>query len=327
MAKKIPCGSVALTAGTKAPTLVLPISDTLSRLQIRVAGSLVVSSGLTLTEDGVLNLLRQINLSIGGVPFKVIGDNSRYGSAGKLCYFFNQLQYGNLPPLNQVAVGTGTNAFNFTVTVPIELPQLLSPRWPNDSARLTMLSPTTKDIELDIYWGDTGDVFSAGSATFSGVTAEVIGIVHPNLNHVRMPLLLNETTQQVQIQAGLNSDDRQDLNKVGTVPYIGFLAVDNGLRNDANFNAVKFYLNGNVVVLQQSWGAMKAAAQEAAGIQATGGLATGVNMALFDDEGNAEGVIELEDTLEVKAWKLSTDHAALTGTFRLYAHHFYLLPQ
>lgn len=327
MSIKVRTNTIPFNSGAKSPAQVMEIAHTLGRIVVRVTGELGVTVAATLREDGVLNVLQRVDMKKGSTTFKSIGDNSRFGAAAKIRNFFNQFEYGNLPVLNQPGVGVATNLFDFTFTIPMEAVPMLAKNYSEESRSLSMLSPSDADIVLDFFWGVVADVISAGTATLDNVEAEIIGVMFPEFDGAMMPLLMHETTQQVQLQAGANSADIQNLNRVGTVPYIFLLGVDNELRDDDNFNRVDFLMNVNTSLVETSWQALKAQAQEISGLQGTGFIPTGVNLVVFDDELNGRGALELDDTLNIRGLTLSTDHDTLTETFRLIAHHVHFQEQ
>ena len=102
MALKETTNFVDLVAGQRSPAAVMQIAHTLQRIDLRFSGDLVVTGALTLVEDGVLNIAPLIELKVGGVNVKVIGDGSGLGAGSKILYYDNQALYGTLPILNQV---------------------------------------------------------------------------------------------------------------------------------------------------------------------------------------------------------------------------------
>jgi len=333
MSKELRTGTVDWVSGQQAPVHTMEIADALGEIIVRVTGVLNVTVAATLHEDGVLNSIRQWEFGVGSVPVKICGDNSMLGAAGRIRYYMNQLEYGNLPVLNQPAVGVAANAFDFTFTVPVQYPKLFGKEWPEGSRVSTMLSPTAKRKEVTFHWGTVNDVISAGTATLVTTVAEIIARVYPKYNagikledgtYVPFPYLLYENTQQIIPDLGATTEDVNRLNRKGMVPCIGLMGISTSLRNDALWNNLEFRKNVDDRKIRASWGALKALAQERAGLQAATFLPTGINMAFFDGEQDGDGMVDLTNALAIQGWDLAIDHAALGATQRMYAHHYYL---
>lgn len=337
MGNMVRAGEIDFVSGGRAITFRVPVKSTLKALHFRLTGNLVVTVAATLREDGVLRLVKRMEISVGGVKIKSIGDGSAYASAAVHCYYYNQLLYGALPNLSQPAVGVATNAFSADFAVPFEMPPALASMYPSQvvgvgdkamqiSARkITELSPTGKDIEIDVDWGAVADVISAGTATLSSVKLEVVAEVEPELDIIQMPLLLQETTKQATLNAGANTREETDLDRFGIVPFIMVMAWDNSVRADNVFNRYQYVLNGDNYKIDMSWGLSKNDAKRAAGLQATT-LPTGVNLGLFDREETGDGAIIL-DAGDVKRFSFFLDHAALTATFKVTLHQFQISKQ
>lgn len=324
MAERNRLGVIPFSSGLQSPAFLITNKNTLGRLQLRITGELNVTIAATLREDGVLRLLRRISIEIGGEPIKTIGDGSALASAGKLLHFMNRLQYGSRSAVTQPAVGVGVNPFSFLLTIPFEMPPNLSRDWPDRSRFATALSPTSDDVDVIATWGTVADVIASGTASLQQVEAEVVAVTHPDLDVIPMPLLLKETTQQVQITAGANPGDEQPLNKSGLLPYLFLFAFDNDLRNNSQFNSLDFLLNSKVSKLRQSFDGLRDSARSNLGLDTD--LDVGVNLALFDEDQNGDGTINLSDP-RIASWRLETDHAALTAPFRLIAHHYHMEQQ
>lgn len=320
MSQQVSNGFIDLTSGQRAPTFRVPVKSTLGRLILRLTGNLVVTAAATLREDGILRLLKRIELDIGGVRVKTIGDGNALSGAGPLLYYMNQFYYGSVPQLSQPAVGVATNAFSATLSIPFEMPPALSNQYPQNKdfsgRNISMLSPTEKEIELNVDWGAVADVISAGTATLSATRLEVISVVYPQFDSVQMPLLLHENTKQATLSTGANADERTEMDRVGVVPAIGILSFDNTVRDDGVFNGIDAIINGNNHVYDMSWEAMRANAKEQSGLAA---VTEGAGMVVFDREENLQGALVL-DAGDVKNFQMSIDHAALTATWRVLLH-------
>ena len=328
MSQKIQVGFIPFNAGVPSDFL-MTVKSSILRVSLRITGNLVVGvAPATLVANGILNLVRKIEMRIGAIVKKVWGDGSILGAGAKLLYRKNIIEYGIIGELTQPAVSVGTNPFAVTLVIPYEMPPRISRNWQNNSQRSTCLSPTALDHYIKLYWGTVADVATlggGGSVALTNCQVEVACTVEPLLDSVKMPLFLCESNQNVNIQAGINSNDRQPLNKEGLLVGSALFGVDNGVDNDASFNTLDFLLNVNNSVLRRDWNGLKAGAREIAGLQSA--LPAGLNYALFDEGQNGDGIIPVGVPQFARGWDLAVDHAALTTVFALYAQHNYLEPQ
>jgi len=338
MADKVRAGEIDFVSGGRALTLKVPVKSTLGALHFLLTGDLVeTAGGGTLLEDSVYRLIKRLEVSVGGLKIKTLGDGAAYSGAGVQAYYYNQILWNTLPELSEPAVTVGTNAFRAAFSVPFEMPPALANQYPQQNVqsggktfsinarKLTMLSPTGKDIEIDVDWGVVGDVISGGTNSLDSVKLEVIAEIYPELDGIQMPLLLHETTKQADFTAGANTREETQLDRFGIVPFINMITWDNGVKDDAVMNRAQYVINGVNYKIDSSWNALKADTKRAAGLQAAA-LPTGVAMAIFDSEEDGSGALIL-DASDVKRFSLFSDHDALTGVFKQTLHQFQIKKQ
>lgn len=309
------------SASQSRPSIV-SVADSIVELELTLRGELVVTGALTLREDNILRLIRRIQVNLGGNPIKIIGDNSGLGAAFKILYYMNQLQYGDLPEFTAPGTGVATHTFEAAVRIPFSLPENLSKQL-GVGRHASAMQAVEEDLEVVIDWGDTTDIFSAGTATLQNTLVEIDAVTDPNINPVPQSFQLKEQTQNLQLTAGANTNEPAPLNRQGTVPYIFLLGIDNSVRDDDAYNRLRFFRNNNELEMDKSWLALKANAKSRAKLQGAV-LPVGISMAIFDQAMDMSQAIPVGDQAETKGWRVDVDHDALTNDFRLFAHHFAL---
>jgi hypothetical protein len=340
MSVQVRGGDIDFVSGQRALTKRLPVKSTIGAIHLYLTGDLVVTVAATLREDGILRLLKRIEVSVGGRRLKAIGDGAAFSGGGVVLHHSNRVLYNEEPYLNQPAVGVATNPFSAMLTIPMEMPPALASQYPSRTVRmagkadkfvtlnarkLTMLSPTGKDVEIDIDWGAVSDVISAGTATLANVKAEVIIETFPQYDRVQMPLLMHETSKQADLTAGANAREQTRLDRFGIVPFHILMGWDNSIRADSVYNRVNYVINGSNHRIDQTWGSLQANLIRAMGFQAAA-FPTGVNAAIFDSEEDGEGML-IVDADDVKEFSLFVDHAALTSTFKILLHQYQIKAQ
>ena len=318
-------GTIAFVEGAQARPFLVSVKDTMTDIILRLTGVLTVTVGLTLNEDDIMRLLRRIQFTLDGNPFKIIGDSSGNGAAGKLMYYANQLLYGVLPEYTPPGVGVAAHPFDLTIKIPLSLPKRLSGAM-GQGRHITSLQTGARELEIVVDWGNLADIYSVGTATLANVQIEVIPVTDPRLNDMPNRMFLQEQTQNLQVTAGANTNEVVQLNKSGLVPYIIMLGLDTDVRNDAVWNRLYFRRNTTEVEIDMSWEAMKAEAKAAASLQGAT-LPAGINLALFDEAEDGQGMLDVGDQEFTKGWDLTVDHDALGAAFRLFAHHYALISQ
>lgn len=321
-------GVIPFRSGAQADPFKIPIRDPITFIDVVLTGVITVTVATTLVEDNILNLLKRIQLVLGGRVKKTIGDNSPYGSAGRILYYSNPALFGNSPPFVAPGTGVAAHAFKAVLRIPVQMPPLLSRNMnPLAFVKATALHIGSEDLELFVDWGTTADVWSAGTATFTTAPSiEVVVGYDPSLGNVPQAFDFHEHTQSLALAsgAGANADFTDDLSKVGIVPYAFLLGFDNSVRADAVWNRLDFKINEQIDIIDGSWDFFKSMWQTAPQLQAVT-PPVGVGLALFDQEMDGGGFLQINDPAVVSAWKLHLDHDALTSINRLYVHQYALV--
>lgn len=324
---KIRTGTIPFAAGAQSRPHLITVKDAITDVMLRLTGELVVAVDvIALAEDDILRLVRRLQVTLDGMPLKIIGDSSIYGAAFKLLHYFNQIQFGTLPEYVPPGTAIATHAFSATVRIPFSMPERLAVGL-GEGRHLSSLQIEARELEIVVDWGvvaDVGTPAGAGTAALQNVAIEVIAITDPSYNDLDERMILQEATQNLAVTAGANTNEQVPLNKSGLVPYIMLLGLDTSCRNDAVWNRLTFNRNTTNRELDMSWEAMRSATKDAGGLQGAT-LPTGVAMALFDEDKDGGGFLDVGDSEETSGWDLVVDHDALGAEFRLFAHHYALI--
>lgn len=321
-------GVIPFRSGQQADPFKIPIHDPITYIDLILTGVITVTGAITLVENDIMNLLRRIQLVLGGRVKKTIGDNSIYGAGGRILYYSNQALFGNLPPYTAPGTGVAAHPFTLVVRIPVQMPFLLSKNIdPLAFLKSTALHIGSEDLELFVDWGTTADVWSAGTATFTTAPSlEIIVGFDPALTNVPQAFDFHEHTQSLALAsgAGANSDFTDDLSKIGITPYSFLMGINNSLRADGVWNRLDLKINEQLDIIDGSWDYYKSVYQTAAGLQAVT-PPVGVALALYDQEMDGGGILQINDPAVVSAWKAHLNHDALTSINRMYVHHYALV--
>lgn len=330
--REVKVGNIAYpNAAVQSPAFLVPVKNTLVALKLRLTGTVTVSTTITLVEDTIKNLLRRVEIRRGGIPFQTYGDNSVYGSGGKILFYLNKILRSVAPELADISTGAATYTIAMTIEIPFTYPKILGRNFQSKEKSIgldfTAISPSKEDIEVVVDWGSAADYCTVpANAPLTNCSLEVIAVLAPEFDAVKNSKMLKFATQSLGIStgAGANTDDAQKLNAIGNVPAIFLLAINNGVKAgaDAVYNNLDFKINSNVSILKSSWGYLKARAREVAQYQSA--LDDGVNFALFDIRRDLTGLIPVGNRNYAAQWEVSVDHAALTSVNRLYAGHLFV---
>lgn len=329
--KQIKVGSIVFQEGTRAATFKMPVADPVTAIRLAVSGVLAVTVPATLREFGHLNLFKQITIQRGGRQIKKIGLNSQVGSAGKVIYLASQVQDGFLPENSAPAVGVANNPFNYVLPINFAIPRVFLRHAGAGAGNLTAIQPSEKSLDIDIDFGATADVISAGTATLTGVTIDVIAEVDTALHvirHKKFPaMILAEHTKQLGIAsgAGATSEFSDDLDAVGGLIQCALIGWDNSLLTDEAYNTIKVMVNGTDERISGTWRTLKAQTKGMAGLQAAS-LPTGLAWLIVDAALDGTGLIDMSDTKLTKSVKVKVDHDALTAVNLLAVHQYNLIP-
>lgn len=317
-------GVVNYVENQQAPRLRVAVADPIDELELVLTGEIEVPvGGMVVLEDSVLRVLRRVQMAIGGRPFKVIGDNSQFASGGRLLFHFTKLLYASNPLENAPALVQGQSAFSYSMKIPFTMPPALSRKVDRRDRQSTVLKTGGEDIELIVDWGTVPDFTATASVLINAMQLEVIAHTDPTLGAMEASVaLFKENTQQLAITAGLNAAEELDLNRAGMEPYALVWAIDNSLQDDAMVNNIQIKANITDLLKDMSWDALQAILQDAVGRQIAPDA--GVNAVIFDEGLDGETMLPAGDVAEVRKLSAIVDHDALTPTFRLIFHHYYI---
>lgn len=205
----------------------IPRGHMYATLWIRIAGNLVVTSAVTLKENGILNLLKNIQIKAEGA---LVPKNM----SGVLAYLTAKYENRVAPTLSQPAVGVATNAFNASIPISFILP----PDYGRADRSSTLFdSFPLKTLQLILSTGDVDDVISAGAATFSNLSysvhsAEIAGITTRATDS-------NQESQQDKNFTSASTALEHDMPVGNIYRRFAIRAVDNGVQSDAVLNSIQ----------------------------------------------------------------------------------------
>jgi hypothetical protein len=219
----------------------IPREHLYARLWIRISGNLVVSSTATLQENGILNLVKNIQIKAGGA---FIPKNM----SGVLAYLRAKYEGRVAPTLSQPAVGVATNAFN--ASIPIDF--ILPPDYGRNDRYSTMFdSDIYKTLQIILNVGDVDDVIASGAATLTSLTYAIHTDEIANIIN-RFPDF-NIENQQDKNFTSASSALEHDLPLGNLYRSFAIRAVDNGSQSDTVLNSIKMKINGNIVPNEITW--------------------------------------------------------------------------
>ena len=334
---EIRTGVVAFVDGGQADPHLINVAAPIDRLKLRLTGNAVVTVTVALNEDGILRLVRRIQVTKGGVPLKIIGNNAASGAAFRLYNPLNRFLYSGIPELAQPALTAGTNAFSATINIPFALPPTLYETFGSKFeegnfikgvGRLnSALLAAGQELRLVIDWGDDQDPFASGTVTLSSVEIEVIAVTNETFNFGANPpqWLFKEVTQTLDMQIGANPARELTLNRNGALPFLFVYNLNNGARNDAVLNRLIYRRNAQGILMDQSWIGVK---QEGAALfgTRTADIVDGTGMVVFDRDGDFSAALALADPEVFESFRLVLDHDVYTTSVVLLHHHFYVEP-
>lgn len=317
-------GVVPYAVSRQAQPLRVAVADPIDSLELVFTGIISVpAGGAVWLEDDMLRVLRRIQMTIGGRPFKIIGDNSQWASGGRLAHHFTKILYASAPLATPPAAAEGDNAFTYSMKIPFTLPEALSRKISLENRKSTILKTGGEDIDFIVDWGAITDATATANVSITNAQVEVIANTDPLLVGLPRSLaLLKENSQQLPILAGLNTAEELDLNRIGNVPYSLIWNIDNDLQDDISINRITIKANVTDILMDESWDALKAAMQDAVGRQVPADL--GVNLILYDEGQAGDKILPAGDVALVRKLAATLDHDALTATYRLVFHHYYI---
>lgn len=219
----------------------IPREHLYATLWLRIAGDLVVTAGATLRENGILNLIKRIQIKAeGAVTVKNMN--------GALAFLTAKYESGVQPQLSQPAVGVATNPFSACIPISFILP----PSYGRKNRYSSMLdSDLFKTLQLLINTGGVADVISAGTATLDNLTytthsMEISGIQNRITD-------MNIESQQDKNFTSASTNLEQDLPLGHFYRRFALRASDNGAQSDTMINSVKLKANGTNILVDLTW--------------------------------------------------------------------------
>jgi hypothetical protein len=211
-----------------------------STIWIRLSGTLTVTAAITLIENNILNLIKNIQI-------KAEGAITPKNMNGVLAYLIGKYEYHVAPTLS--APGTADGAQTFNVSIPISF--ILPTDYGKTNRYATLFdSDPLKTLQLLITTGDTADIFSAGTATMSATysihSSEISGI----RNRVTD---LNQENQHDKSFSSASTALEHDLPLGNLYRRFAFRALNNGSQSDAVLNSIKVQANGTNILADITW--------------------------------------------------------------------------
>jgi hypothetical protein len=219
----------------------IPREHMFARLWIRISGNLVVTAAVTLQENGILNLLKNIQIKAEGA---LVPKNM----SGVLAYLRSKYEGRVAPTLSQPATAAGTNAFNASIPIDFILP---SDYGRNDRYSTLFDSDIYKTLQIILSSGNVDDVISAGTATLSSVTYavhtdEITGIANRFTD-------MNQESQQDKNFSSASTALEHDMPLGNLFRSFAIRAVNNGSQSDTLLNSIQVRMNGNIILADLTW--------------------------------------------------------------------------
>lgn len=324
----------AAGGGTRTGPTKITLREAIVGIELVLTGVLTVpSGGATIKEDSILRLLRRVEVTLGGIPRKVIGDNSQYSAGGRLLRRTAQALFGRIATYTPPAATEGSNAFVAVLPIAFRLPSHAFPNLKPAQAEITSYLPglTGEDLEVYIDWGIATDVSDTASVALASAQVEIIAVSDTDLTLRALSVVakggvpfkhfFDEATQAIQLALAASSAEEQDLNRLGYEPFALLQVIDDGLANDAVINRLTFNANVGDKILDGSWDFFRSELGRKANLQANPDAGWG--LADYDGAGDFSGALPLTDPALIGSWRASVDHDALDAApaSRFTAHH------
>lgn len=211
-------------------------------LVIRLVGELNVTVGATLAENGILNLLKNIQL-------KANGTLTPKDLNGVLAYLRAKYEGQVSPTLNQPAVGVAVNKFDCSVPIRFILP----PSYAGDRFDTAFNSNPFKTLQIILTTGDVNDVISAGTATLQNFTYAIHTQEVEQLTNTLLHLNI-ENQNDVAFSAAKTALE-QELPRGDNLLYrsLAIRSLDNGVQSDTLINSIQLRSNGTKIHVDIKW--------------------------------------------------------------------------
>lgn len=269
----------------------LPKEHWYKKLHVRLQGSHIVSSALTLS-GGIMALLKNINAKANGT---ITPKNAN----SYMFYNLARLNNGIAPRQLETLLTVATHPVFVDIPLNFSLPRRVSQPYS------TMLdSDPFKTFQLFIQTGALADVYSAGASTLSATTLEIWSeeIVPNRVSRFD----LNQESQLDLTWTAANSKLTMDLPLGGMYKSILFKVSDSGTANDTSVNRITALINGTEILYSLTWDELQDMNQLDYGIAPTVGYA----LLDFDERGAGE---ELIPSQNLSTFKIEFDVDATTA--------------
>lgn len=285
--------------------LELPRQNVIRRIGINFEGTLTVAGGTTdgtLVEDGILNLLRRIEL-------KANGSDTLKSVNAKTLFFKAQFEDGSSDVLVQPAVTVGANTFR----VQLYLDMLLKNTVRDTVALLDARRLTGFDLFITTGDGSNGDIVSGGdraevtTGTIQVTLEEIVGVVGEFHANVETLFELDLTGQAASTKRIIKLT-RGDLYKT-----LAILVRDNAVRDNAFVINVKLIVDGTNVLVDLPWNDLQNRNVQFYGVERVSGASPVTGFAIIEFDREHE-LISLIDTLNVADFDLEFEHGSPTST-------------
>jgi len=285
--------------------LELPRQHVVRRIGINFEGTYTVSGGSadgTIVEDGILNLLKRIEI-------KANGSDTLKSVSAKALYYKALLEDGSADVLVQPAMTVGTNTFK----VQLYLDMVLKRTIQDEVALLDSRRLTGFDVFVTTGDGSNGDVVSGGdrtevtAGTITVTMEEVVGMVgeyHANI----------ETLFELDLTGSAASTKREiKLTRGDLYKTLAILVRNNSLRSNALVTNVKLVADGTNTLLDMPWSDLQNGNVRFYGVERVAGAAPVTGFAIVEFDRESE-LVSLIDTLNLSEFVLEFTHIGPTGT-------------
>ena len=220
----------------------IPKEHLYATLFLRVSGILTVTAAITLRENNILNLIKNIQIKMeGAVTLK--------NFSGVNAFLAAKYEDMTQPVLSAPATADGANAFNAVIPISFALP----PSYSQQNRFSTLMdSSLFKSLQILITTGDADDIFSAGTATLSSVvyeiqSSELTGITNRIVDS-------NFESQQDKNFTSASTNLEHEMPVDGSLyRRFGIRVNDNGAQSDAMLNRIKLKANGTNILVDLAW--------------------------------------------------------------------------
>lgn len=219
----------------------IPREHMFATIWIRIAGTLTVTAAVTLQENGILNLIKNIQI-------KAEGAITPKNMNGVLAYLIGKYEYNVAPTLSQPGTADGAQTFNASIPISFILP----PSYSQQNRYATLFdSDPLKTLQILLTVGDVDDVISAGSASLTSVSyaihaSELSGIKNRQVD-------LNQESQQDKNFSSASTALEHDFPLGHLYRRFALRVLNNGAQSDTLLNSLKVQANGTNILADITW--------------------------------------------------------------------------